>query len=1286
MDTALKMNDCNLDDANNVDNGSNVQDSKEINSIEIEPELCKSEIKNHLNNETDTNVSDKTLENKDEQKNTQKDDELKENNDVYRKLLTIIDSDSEDDNIFISKSISKKTIHESSDDEISNLDQNNKFKKHSINKNKKNDFDSDSDDTSNIINGNDNEETITSERKDTNNIQSRIQTLVDLDSETEDDEKQLSPMKNKKRTKKQGEKKSNSKMRKVSLRASKEEAMKQIHSETQRLVRETEVSLPYHRPKQRSLQEFLSRRKVITSLPKAPTMAAKLKMSSAIVDEVLKEKEKEAEIFYKSSDSEEEIIEDHSSDKENLESKQELKNNNVSRKLFTDISSSVNDNKEGNISNETQETLAEMKECEDNEVITNGETKNPNDSLIVEVHCDSDDAENINETSELKVVKSCGISENAKVSDTSLPKDVTDISENENNDHEENNIKAPESPDSSVAKVNNDYAKPVKRSLGLDENELDEYGLPSPKFDDLLNINEKKTSLNFTSLKPKLSGAPGSMIDLTDEIKPNKNGVNALIDRFMNKHSKASRRTDDTLNVTVTHIIKSPDGISVVKETLPYKSAATMNEDFKLKKPGAKLVRLKEELKHKMALKRDEEWKQREQEMKEQEIEWDDSIIEEEHLSDTSVESEKSDEDELEEDDVYIMKEKKKKRNAYVDDEADVSDDYINDSEEDESSEHSENEEDNEKDVKCITFKRILEPSDDDSLYSNTDNVESTTDKEKTSSLSQVIGVDMFDINAKANEENSDNESDIQAFQVHAANDLKCQTPQIKMNCFDFISPVTQLTALNARVESENESPEIEKQLPINKINSILIGYTQSQELSQELNDLKKRSLPQRELFPDQSKLLGKQSTQDNFRLSSEPNVTESQLLDLCSGTFGSQVSDPKQSTNEFFDETSQSVQASPEKDSLIAKENTYNEGEEITSRNKLRVVSSDEEDSAQDKINNRSKRKVKKLDLSDDESEKDSAESSDDEEKEDDDQDKYVDYDSEENEIVVSKKNIKQYATTFLEEEAELSESDCEVSADENEDELDKLELEEVDDEDIDESQVKKQLEKLHVKQLLDEDQKEVRMLKELLFEDGDLYSESARERKFKWKNIDKQEDNDNSPLLEGQDGWVDLSDDEEEFKWRQLKFERDKFLAEQMGKFDDDIEKDLGTSQIFNYGMKILKKRRITESLKEDTLLEVDSKTESRIPHTVAEMLNSTKLEGSSSVIHSVLRKRSFLAKGEESLARLAAVAKKKDKSLAAIDRKKFVFIPIDRSTKKENSPVIKIQPKPFNVRKKR
>jgi len=51
-------------------------------------------------------------------------------------------------------------------------------------------------------------------------------------------------------------------------------AVKQIHSETQRMVRELRVSLPYHKPRQRSLVEFLQRHHA--SVPSG----ASLKMST----------------------------------------------------------------------------------------------------------------------------------------------------------------------------------------------------------------------------------------------------------------------------------------------------------------------------------------------------------------------------------------------------------------------------------------------------------------------------------------------------------------------------------------------------------------------------------------------------------------------------------------------------------------------------------------------------------------------------------------------------------------------------------------------------------------------------------------------------------------------------------------------------------------------------------------------------------------------------------------------------------------------------------------------
>jgi len=135
------------------------------------------------------------------------------------------------------------------------------------------------------------------------------------------------------------------------------------------------------------------------------------------------------------------------------------------------------------------------------------------------------------------------------------------------------------------------------------------------------------------------------------------------------------------------------------------------------------------------------------------------------------------------------------------------------------------------------------------------------------------------------------------------------------------------------------------------------------------------------------------------------------------------------------------------------------------------------------------------------------------------------------------------------LEEEAELSESNWD-SADEDEKDLDKLEFEEADDEDIDEHEVKSQLEKIHMKQILVEDKKEVRLLKELLFEDGDLHTDGmGRERKFKWKNIDKLGNNIEMPQISDKnDGWVDVQEDEEEAKWSKLRHERDKFMEERM------------------------------------------------------------------------------------------------------------------------------------------
>lgn len=90
-----------------------------------------------------------------------------------------------------------------------------------------------------------------------------------------------------------------------------------IQSESQRMERERDISVPYHKPKQFTLKEFLNRRSVVKAStvvkaePNRKTIAA-IKMKGEELDQFvrkLKEREKEAIEFFK-SESEDEIDEE----------------------------------------------------------------------------------------------------------------------------------------------------------------------------------------------------------------------------------------------------------------------------------------------------------------------------------------------------------------------------------------------------------------------------------------------------------------------------------------------------------------------------------------------------------------------------------------------------------------------------------------------------------------------------------------------------------------------------------------------------------------------------------------------------------------------------------------------------------------------------------------------------------------------------------------------------------------------------------------------------------------
>lgn len=254
-----------------------------------------------------------------------------------------------------------------------------------------------------------------------------------------------------------------------------------------------------------------------------------------------------------------------------------------------------------------------------------------------------------------------------------------------------------------------------------------------------------------------------------------------------------------------------------------------------------------------------------------------------------------------------------------------------------------------------------------------------------------------------------------------------------------------------------------------------------------------------------------------------DDEITESQLHDLCSGTFTTQLTETRDLENDkksqrFVDSQDLYVNKAAtelelQKEKIINKEPT-----KLMFKGLVIASSSDDESKESENFKKRAKKKilkkkkVPKLELSDDDDndeEKCNNEFSDLEEEEESEyeeveEENYVDYDSEEEEIVVvPKKEIKKVAGKFLDKEAELSESEW-GSDDEDEQGLDKFEYEEGDAEEIDEDKVKSQLDRIHMKQVMDEDQRDVKMLQELLFDDGDLHSEGAgRERKFKWKNV---------------------------------------------------------------------------------------------------------------------------------------------------------------------------------------
>ncbi|KAF7991915.1 hypothetical protein HCN44_010716 [Aphidius gifuensis] len=1284
------------------------------------------------------NITSNVDDNGDDNDNDDKDD-ADDNEDVVTtkktkmRYQTLIDSESEDDNIKITQqSTHDSSSSEESDTETSSIKPKKVYKKFEV------DSDTDEEDNTQINKENnlknDNEVPVGFKNKS-----NKISDLIDSESE-EDEEKRLSnyPVDdelddntNKKLKKSKNQKKSN-----VTKRAAKDEAMKMIYSESQRLLRETEISLPYHRPKQRSLKEFLNRKKMDPILPEAGTI------------KIVEEKEKEAVIFFK-SDSEDDDDDHCESATQQInndkETSQDLSQNNtevadkveetvdkietsgdnkveknsgdngVSRKLFMDDDDG--DDKEPSASQDTSDKSADQDENKSQE-------KNQEDKQV------SDDDKNLEKPVDqvsLDEINLDVISTNETTEKIKLPDELSSSTDNK------------KSRDSLASQCSTDdiFASPI--STEKSDTVLSSLDEASKKLSTTIEqpqnsfIKNRKSSIaKLPELKPKLRGSSGMMIDLTETIKPNKKAVNNLMDRYLTKHTVIPKQDDKKPSVSIINTVITSDGVEIKNDTVSYSANDKVEkvEDDDLNKPGVKLVRLKEELRKQMTIKRAEEWKQKEIEMKMNEEEDDEEEEEEDDEEKYKKYNKEKEiiinedeevvelESEPEENDI-IIKDKKRKNREYDDDEAEVSDEEVELS--DDEVEEEEEEE---------TEKLELNDNDDDES-GNDDDIDETTDIKKKK-FSRIVNVD---------EDSDDDVDDLTIEKNKSPQDNKIEGKKSDNNLIDceddypapYQIPTDATQPNSVPFESPLRSLNLSSQLPISSpastpltpsiINSSPATQTQKLSVNSILESPKNISAEYYRIFGTQSndkkKLFDNarsQVTDDDllalcsgkFTNSSTQNkpdlnglvgtqlskeATESQLLNLCSGEFTS-LTNNKVLTNNHIDDTSQDICLTLDESSQPEIENLNCTNSQINTQSlslkidnnassvveeknspidwrKFSVVSSEDEDDNVELTVNKTKalKKKKVLVLSDDEDDEDGKEAEEEDEEEDEveeeeqivesDDEKYIDYDSDENEIIISKKDINKVAKKYVDAEAELSDSDWD-SADEDEKDLDKMEVEIGDNEVIDEDQMRKQIGKIHARQQLDDDQRRVTMLKEMFFDDGDLHEDGAgRERKFKWKNIDNigmdnvldKKNNDDD------DNQDDIDDGVNEIEWRKLRMEREKFLQENKKIIEDD-DVDLMKGKILKLGMRMIRKDNNTACAIDD---DDDDGSNNVVRNNLVELKKSCSVK-----IPGILNKAkgSFLKRGDQELARLATVIKPTDSGFVRGNNKNFIFSHISPS----------------------